>query len=244
MARMGSSEVPGVVCRYDPWLHVLVCTIPLWLQGTGAAQARQVLCDKYSFQADEDLPPNLQSVFERSQAGPQTGLAVPPFFTILHHSLPFFSAQMPSLGLFASSDTWKPPPLYQPRGNSLQCLAGTVNFPVHALCIAFDSPNLQMLYSTNGETKAAAMLICCISSLTNSSDSHIYPVFPTLLCFTLFFRLGVIHSDFAPWTAKFCTDIQTHSLWNPAYGSSGFPKSSFPATQISILHVYFKKTEI
>lgn len=144
---------------------------------------------------------------------------------------------MPSLDSFASSDTWKLLPLYQ-SVISHQYLVGTVTLPVHAWCNVFDLPDLQMLYSTNGKIKAVSLPPDLFHSLPTLQNLKFLQLFPMLLCFS---------SDLKSFTVTLhsrqpnCVQTPRPTLcWIPAYGSSGFSKSSFPATllQNSILHVY------
>lgn len=107
-----------------------------------------------------------------------------------------------------------------------------------AWCNVFDLPDLQMLYSTNGKIKAVFLPPDLFHSLPTLQNLKFLQLFPMLLCFS---------SDLKSFTVTLhsrqpnCVQTPRPTLcWIPAYGSSGFSKSSFPATllQNSILHVY------
>lgn len=132
-------------------------------------------------QADEDLPLNLQSVCENSQAADCPGSAT---------AVPFLVPKCLShicLLPQTHENHFSSPNCAQPRGKFPSRPGWDSELPVHALCSVFDLPDLQMLYSTNGKTKAVVLLVDFISFLTHSSESQFSPVFPTLLCLTLNF---------------------------------------------------------
>lgn len=212
---------------------MLVCTTRLWLQRSSRGKGGAWWESLWFTPRQMKICPSIFRVFVRT-ARLQIVLVVPQ----LYHSWCPNAFPRSVCFLRHMKTTFPHQTVHSPGVNSHQDLAGTVNCQSMLCAVYLIYQIYKCFIPPMAKPKQLSCWLILFHSLPTLQNLNFPQYFPHSCASPwIFFRLRVIHSDFVPWTAKFCTDKQTPSLLNPAHGSSGFSTSSFPATTMSVLHV-------